>query len=244
MLLNTSGPIFSLGDNSNDTGTASDYTNCFDPTWGRLKDRINPAMGNHDQISDPQGAPYFAYFGNAAHPDQSGHYSMDLGAWHIVILNSDCAVGGQGCGDTSAQTNWLRNDLALHPNLCTLAIFHTPYFTSGSQSAYTAMLSFWNVLYQNDVDVILNGHNHLYERFSPQDPSGNADLTNGIREFVVGTGGASVDSTTKAALPNEEVRNWSAFGYLKLSLWPDRYDWQFVPQPGKTFTDSGTTNCH
>lgn len=242
MLLNTTGPVFSLGDNSNDAGSEDDYANCVDPTWGQLYDRLYPAMGNHDQIADPQGGPFFAYFGDKA--GTYGHYSLNLGGWHIVVLNSDCAVGAQGCNPTSPQVQWLQADLAANPNRCTLAIFHTPYFTSGSQSAYTAMLNFWNVLYQNHVDVILNGHNHLYERFAPQDPLGNLDTLNGIREFVVGTGGASVDSTTKLPLPNEEVRDWSAFGYLQMSLWPDHYDWKFVQQPGKTFTDSGTSACH
>jgi hypothetical protein len=244
MLLNASGNLFTLGDNSNNSGSATDYTDCFDPTWGRLKSRINPVIGNHELSSDGQGTPYFNYFGAASHPDKFGHYSMDLGAWHIVVLNAECGIGNQGCGTGSIQETWLRADLAAHSEQCTLALWHQPLFTSGTQSAYTGMRAFWQALYDYDAEIVLNGHNHNYERFAPQDPNAVSDPTNGLREFVVGTGGASLDNSIFPMAVNQVIRNASAYGYLKLTLKPGSYDWEFVPQPGKTFTDKGSGVCH
>ncbi|HEX9013049.1 MAG TPA: DNRLRE domain-containing protein, partial [Anaerolineaceae bacterium] len=244
LLLNASGSLFTLGDNSNDSGSLDEYINCFGPTWGRLKDRLTPAMGNHDIIADNQGGPYFSYFGAPAHPESFGHFSLDLGAWHIVVLNAECAVGGQGCGAGSPQETWLRGDLAAHPGKCILAIWHQPLFTSGTQSGYTEMRAFWQALYDYHADIILNGHNHNYERFAPQDPFANSDPANGVREFVVGTGGASLDASSFPLAANEEVRSTAAYGYLKLSLYPGSYTWQFIPQPGSIFTDSGSSTCH
>jgi acid phosphatase type 7 len=244
MLLNASGALFTLGDNSNDAGSPSDYATCFDPTWGRLKSRINPAPGNHDQIYDNQAVPYFDYFGAASHPDDFGYYSLDLGAWHIVVLNAECGVGKVGCGAGSTQEKWLRADLAAHSQKCTLAIWHQPLFTSGTQVGTPGMLAFWQALYDYHAEIILNGHDHNYERFAPQDPNANPDPANGLREFVVGTGGASLDVSTLPLAANEEVRSAAAYGYIQLTLKPDSYTWQFIPQPGKTFTDSGTGVCH
>ena len=244
MLLNAAGNIFTLGDNSNDAGSASDYANCFDPTWGRLKARLNPSLGNHDVITDPQGGPYFNYFGAASHPDSFGHYSLDLGSWHIIVLNAECGVGGQGCEPGSTQEQWLRADLAAHTQQCTLAIWHQPLFTSGTQAPTTGMRAFWQALYDYHAEIVLDGHNHNYERFAPQDPAGNPDPTNGMREFVVGTGGASLDPSNLPLAPNEEVRSAKAYGYLQLTLKPGSYDWKFVAQPGSTFSDSGSGVCH
>jgi calcineurin-like phosphoesterase family protein len=233
--------LFSLGDNSNDSGTAENYTNCYDPTWGRLKGRTHPVMGNHDQIADPQGGPYFAYFNGQT--GDYGHYSLDLGSWHIIVLNSNCAVGGQGCGPGTPQETWLRSDLAATQKKCILAIWHTPLFTSGTQSPNLGMKTFWQDLYAAHADLILNGHNHNYERFAPQDPNA-APAADGIREFVVGTGGASLDPSSLPLAANEQVRSAAAYGYLKLTLRSTGYDWQFVAQSGKTFTDSGSAECH
>jgi acid phosphatase type 7 len=245
MLLNATGALFTLGDNSNDAGSPSDYANCFDSTWGRLKSRINPALGNHDQIyGDNQALPYFDYFGAASHPDSFGYYSLDLGAWHIVVLNAECGVGKVGCGAGSTQEQWLRKDLAAHSQKCTLAIWHQPLFTSGTQAATPGMLAFWQALYDYHAEIILNGHDHNYERFAPQDPQANPDPANGLREFVVGTGGASLDVSSLPLAANEEVRSAAAYGYIQLTLKPDSYAWQFIPQSGKTFTDSGTGVCH
>jgi hypothetical protein len=216
MLDDTSGPIFTLGDSSNDTGTAEDYANCYDPSWGKLKDRTYPAIGNHDQIADPDAHPFFDYFGAAAHPDSHAYYWLDLGAWHVVVLNAECGLAG-GCEASSPQVTWLRDNLAETQKKCILAIFHQPLFTSGTQSETPGMLEFWKALYDFRADVILNGHNHNYERFALQDPY-RSPVPDGIREFVVGTGGASLDNSTLPLAPNEQVRSAAAYGYLKLTL--------------------------
>jgi calcineurin-like phosphoesterase family protein len=241
MLLEKSAPIFTLGDNSNDKGTRADYANCYSPTWGRLLDRTHPVMGNHDRGLDNKGADYFAYF--AGKTGEWGHYSLDLGSWHIVVLNAQCGVGEQNCRAGSVQEEWLKADLAATHQKCIMALWHQPLFTSGNEPAFKTARSFWVDLYRYKADVILNGHNHLYERFFPQDPNGRVDA-NGIREFVVGTGGSSLEEPILPPDANEMVRDVSAFGYLKLTLYEDSYAWQFVAQPGKSFTDSGAADCH
>ena len=241
MLLKTSGPIFTLGDNSNDGGTKENYDKCFNPTWGRLLDRTYPVMGNHDRGPDIQGTAYFAYF--AGKTGDWGHYSLDLGTWHIVILNTDCGIGSQDCRIGSPQEKWLRTDLAATQQKCIMALWHEPLFTSGREPAFATAKSFWLDLYNNKADIILNGHNHLYERFFPLDPDGVA-AANGIREFVVGTGGAFLEPPISPPVFGEVVRNATTYGYLKVTLFANSYQWQFVPQPGKYFTDSGAAYCH
>jgi hypothetical protein len=239
MLLDDSGYIFTLGDNSNDSGSLSDYQNCFDPSWGRLMDRLNVAMGNHDIGTN--GQDFFTYFSGMT--GVWGHYSLNLGNWHIIVLNAECSIGGQGCGAGSIQETWLRQDLAANTQACILAIWHQPLFTSGTQKPYTSVKTFWQDLYAYGADVILNGHNHNYELFDPQSPDAVADPL-GIREFVVGTGGASLDASSLPLATNEVVRNATAYGYIRLTLHPDSYDWQFVAQPGSTFSDHGSAQCH
>ena len=241
MLLDTAGPIFTLGDNSNEGGTQGNYANCYNPTWGRLLDRTYPVMGNHDRGDDIQGAAYFAYF--AGKTGVWGHYSLDLGTWHIVILNAQCGIGGQNCRSGSLQETWLKADLAATRQKCIMALWHQPLFTSGNEPRFPTAKSFWSDLYAVKADIILNGHNHLYERFFPLDPYGVA-AADGMREFVVGTGGAFLDPPISAPVYGEMVRNASTYGYLKLTLFADSYEWQFVPQPGQSFTDSGAANCH
>ncbi len=239
MLLADGGNIFTLGDNSNDAGSLADYQNCFGPTWGRLMDRLHITMGNHD-IGNA-GQDFFTYFSGMT--GDWGHYSLNLGSWHIIVLNAECGIGGQGCEPGSIQETWLRQDLATNTQKCVLAMWHQPLFTSGTQSPYPGMETFWQDLYAYGADVILNGHNHNYERFDPQNPDAGAD-PNGIREFVVGTGGASLDSSSLPLAANQVVRSAAAYGYLRLTLHTDGYDWQFVAQPGSSFTDSGSATCH
>lgn len=241
MLLQTSGPIFTLGDNSNDGGSKGNYKNCYNPTWGRLLERTYPVMGNHDRGADMQGTAYFAYF--AGKTGDWGHYSLDLGAWHIVVLNAECGIGGQGCHTGSPEEMWLKADLAATRQKCIMALWHEPLFTSGREPEFAPAKSFWEDLYEAKADVILNGHNHLFERFFPLNPDGEAAV-DGIREFVVGTGGAFLEPSSKAPVFGEMVRNATTYGYLKLTLFADSYQWQFVAQPGKYFTDSGAANCH
>ena len=232
------GTVVPLGDNAYPNGTADEFNNYYEPTWGRHKARTRPAAGNHE-YDIPGASGYFNYFGAAAGDPAKGYYSYDVGAWHIIVLNSECSQVG-GCGSTSPQGQWLQADLAANPRPCTLAIMHKALFASGTDSA--AGRDFWSLLYQAGADVVLSGHAHFYERFAPQDPSGVADPARGIREFVVGTGGASLHSFG-TTVPNSEVRNNKTHGVLKLTLHPTSYDWEFVPIAGATFTDSGSAVC-
>ncbi|PYY04752.1 MAG: hypothetical protein DMG69_29255 [Acidobacteria bacterium] len=211
--------------------------------WGRFKDRTRPAPGNHEYHSNGASG-YARYFGAAAGDPTKAYYSYDLGAWHIVALNSECLEVG-GCDANSPQGRWLKRDLEQHATGCTLAYFHKPLFSSGEKHGNDpTMLPLWQILYTRGADVILSGHDHDYERFAPQDPSGKLDAEHGIREFVVGSGGKNSHRTFAALNPNSEARNADTFGVLKLTLHSSSYDWDFVSEAGKTFTDTGTANCH
>jgi acid phosphatase type 7 len=238
------GTVFTLGDNAYETGSPADYVKCFGPTWGRYKSRMHPAPGNHDYFVSHTAAGYFGYFGPQAGPWGKGYYSYNLGAWHVVVLNSECASVG-GCGRGSPEERWLRADLAAHPAACTAAYWHTPRFSSGAEYGSDAGYQpFWQALYDSGADVVMVGHEHVYERFAPQTPSGAPDPAFGIRQFTVGTGGESHYGFQKRPVANSQVRNSTAFGVLKLTLHPNSYSWQFVPAPGASFTDSGTAPCH
>ena len=236
LLDNISGTVFTLGDNAYPDGTASQFTNCYGPTWGRHKSRTRPVPGNHDYHTSGASG-YYNYFGAAAGDPSKGYYSYNLGAWHIIALNSEIS---QGAG--SAQERWLRADLAANPKVCTLAYWHKPRFSSGQHGNILASQALWQALYDYSADVILNGHDHTYERFAPQNPNGQADNNRGIREFVVGTGGAGL-YPFPTIQPNSQVRNNTTYGVLKLTLHSTSYDWQFIPIAGQTFTDSGSANC-
>lgn len=235
------GRVFTAGDNAYDSGTASEFADCYGPSWGRHKARTGPAPGNHD-YNTGGAAGYFGYFGAAAGDPSKGYYSYDLGSWHIVVINSNCSEVG-GCGAGSPQEQWLRADLATHPAVCTLAYWHHPRFSSGIHGSSTSVQAIWQALYDYGADVVVNGHDHDYERFAPQDPSGVADPERGIRQFVVGTGGMSHYSFTGPPAANGEVRNGGAFGVLKLTLHSTSLYWEFVPVAGNTFNDSGSQSC-
>ncbi|MBI2835615.1 MAG: metallophosphoesterase [Acidobacteria bacterium] len=230
------GTILTLGDHAYLTGTAREFEDCYEPTWGRHKARTRPSPGNHDYLTD-RARPYFAYFGDKAGPKDRGYYSFDAGAWHIISLNSTVSANSR-----SAQLKWLKEDLEAHPAACTLAYWHVPVFSSGPHGISPIMTNVWKVLYDASADVVLNGHDHDYERFAPQNPKGKADPERGIRQFVVGTGGGGVYrfGPTRA---NSEVRNNTAYGVLKLTLKPTSYDWEFIPVATQTFRDSGTGAC-
>jgi len=233
--------VFTLGDNAYPSGSASDFAKCYEPTWGRHKARTKPAPGNHEYNSSG-GAPYFAYFGAVAGDPGRGYYSYNVGAWHIVSLNSSCSSIG-GCGPGSPQMQWLLADLAASPAKCTMGIWHEPIFSSGSHGSSSTMQAIWQALYNAGADVVLAGHDHIYERFAPQDSAGKADPNRGIRQIVVGTGGATL-TPLGPRLANSQVSNNDTWGVLKLTLRADAYDWQFVPEAGKTFADSGSGACH
>jgi acid phosphatase type 7 len=228
--------VFTLGDNAYPDGAAADYTQCYEPGWGQFKDRTYPAPGNHEYHTSGASS-YFGYFGTRAGPAGQGYYSYELGSWHIVSLNSeiDASVA-------SPQASWLEQDLADHPARCTLAYWHKPLFTSGAHHASsTSMQPLFAILYDAGAEVVLSGHNHQYERFAPQAPDGTRDAR-GIREFVVGSGGAALYDFA-AAEPNSEAR-YKGHGVLKLTLKATGYSWQFIPVAGSSFLDTGTGTCH
>lgn len=231
------GVVFTAGDNAYPNGTIGEYMACYDPTWGRHKSRTRPSPGNHEYNSG--GIGYYQYFGALAGDPGVGYYSYDFAGWHIISLNSSVAmIAG------SAQEQWLRTDLSLHPASCSLAYWHHPRFSSGTTHGnYLPSQAVWQALYDLGADVVISGHEHHYERFAPQRPDSAPDPTNGIRQFVVGTGGRSLYPFGPAKA-NSEVRNNTTRGVLKLTLRPNGYDWEFVPIAGGTFRDSGSGTCH
>jgi hypothetical protein len=232
--------VMPLGDTQYEDGALAKFQASYHPTWGRVLDMTYPAVGNHEYLT-PGAAGYFAYFGaRAGHPSQ-GYYSYDLDNWHVVVVNSNCSDAG-GCTPGTPQYDWLAADLAANPRACTLAYWHIPLFSSGGRaSPNTRHLT--QLLYDHNADLILTGHDHIYERFAPQTSTGVADPVRGIRQFVVGTGGSNHTSIPSIAA-NSELRDNTTFGVLSVRLNKGSYDWQFVPEPGGTFTDAGTNACH
>jgi len=232
LLDNIPGTIFTAGDNAYSSGSSTEYANCYDPTWGRNKARTKPVPGNHD-YNTSGAAGYFQYFNNPP-----AYYAYNLGAWRIYALNSEISASA-----TSAQVTWLQNDLAANPNLCVMAYWHQPRWSSGStHGSNSGMQTLWQVLYNAGADLVINGHEHNYERFAEMNATGSA-VSPGLREFVVGTGGNS-HYGFGTVLSASEVRNGTTYGVLKLTLSASGYAWQFVPVAGSTFTDSGSSNCH
>ncbi|MCA1712181.1 MAG: metallophosphoesterase [Actinobacteria bacterium] len=224
-----------LGDLQYEDATLSKFQQVYDPTWGRLKAISRPAVGNHEYyLAGASG--YFDYFGEAAGPREQGYYSYDIGTWHVVALNSNCTI--VACAAGSAQEQWLRADLAASSADCTLAYFHHPYL--GAQTSTNQLGSLWRALYDNRADVVLAGHEHNYQRFAPQDASGTVDRVNGIREFVVGTGGKNLTSSADAA--NRELLYRAGFGVLLLTLGDGSYDWRFAGTQGQP-VDDGSSTC-
>ncbi len=186
------GIVFTLGDNAYGSGSPAEYRDCYDPSWGRLKDRTElPVPGNHD-YGTANAAGYRAYFGKRATPDGHTWYSRDIGAWHVIVLDANCSELAGGCEPGSPQLRWLRRDLATNDAVCTLAMWHQPRFSSGEHGNDPSVAPFWDALYAAHADLIVNGHDHDFERFAPQDPQGNRDPDNGLVEMVVGTGGGEM----------------------------------------------------
>lgn len=240
---NPDATVFTLGDNAYPNGSASDFSNYYAPTWGRHVARTLPVPGNHDWVSVN---PYFDYFYpknsslNSYDPTRRGYYSYDRGAWHIIALNS-----GDGGPISQEQLSWLQHDLANSAHACTLAYWHHPRFSSNMHGNNANTAPIWDLLYQYGADVVMTGHDHGYERFDPQNPSGQPDPT-GIRSFVAGIGGAG-SYTFGAAQPNSVVRGQGVFGALKLTLHETSYDWQLVKiasQQNSPISDSGTGDCY
>jgi hypothetical protein len=232
------GTVFTIGDNAYPDGTAQQFTSCYQPSWGRHKARTKPTPGNHD-YHQAGAAPYYRYFGAAAGDPGKGYYSYDVGSWHIIALNSEVDAGAGG-----AQVAWLKRDLAAHSNSCVLAYWHNPRFSSGSTHGTNSKTQpFWQALYDANADVVVSAHDHDYERFAPQTPTGAADSRRGIREFIVGTGGAGVRGFGTIR-PNSEKRIGMQHGVIRLSLNSGSYAWTFIATGGRGTLDSGSGSCH
>ena len=238
--------VLPLGDNVYSNGTLAKYRQYYQPSWGRLDRISHPVPGNHEYITSAEsvdGGGYFAYFRARAGDVRKGWYSFDLGRWHLIALNGQCPPAG-GCGPGSPQERWLRADLAAHAqDRCVLAYWHEPRFSSGRHGNNRAYRALWDDLHRAGAEIVLNGHDHDYERFAPQTPDGRPDPARGIREFVVGTGGVNLRQFS-TVVPNSEVRHNLSFGVLLLELRPDGYNWRFAPTGDGSFSDSGSSTCH
>jgi acid phosphatase type 7 len=229
------GTIFTTGDHAYPSGTAQQFRDCYEPTWGRHKQRTRPSPGNHD-YETAGGAPYFTYFGANAGPAGVGYYHYRLGAWDVYALNSNVATDA-----ASPQVRWLQDQLTANGSRCALAYWHHPLFTSGPHGDNVSVRPLWQALYDAGAEIVLAGHDHLYERFAPQDHDGRADPVRGIRQFIVGTGGAALYDAVRIRA-NSEVR-WRDHGVLELILRPESYSWTFLTGDGAP-SDLGIGSCH
>jgi hypothetical protein len=240
--------VQTLGDNAYDKGSARQF-GCFNDSWGVALDRMHPALGGHDYMTEG-AAGYFDYFKEALAPyaptgndPAQGWYAYDLGQWRIIVLNSICQHIG-GCEATSPQVTWLNAEIQAHPARCSLAVIHHPRFSSGRKGNEPEVQALWEALQWGGVEMVLSGDNHAYERLAPMTPTGEKSAT-GIRQFIVGTGGARNYLFSEGEIhPNTEVGNDQTWGLLKLTLHGDAYSWEFLPEAGKTFSDTGTEACH
>ena len=235
------GPILGLGDLGYPIGSARSFNECYQRTWGTLKDRTYPVPGNHE-YKTKNAAPYFAYWGRQAGEAGKGYYSFDLGGWHIIALNSKLEKKRYR-GTISAQHAWLQQDLAATNARCILAYWHHPVFSSGQHGGSQRMKNMLRTLYAGGVSVVLKGHDHDYERFAPQNAGGDLDPARGFRAFVVGTGGAPL-RPLETRQKNSEFFQADTFGVLKLELYSDRYTWEFLPVGGGSALDAGTGSCN
>ncbi len=231
--------VLALGDLQYEDGALWRFQQAFEPSWGRVKPLIRPAVGNHEYQSGAGG--YFDYFGAAAGSSRTGYYSFDVGSWHLVALNSNCDV--VSCAAGGEQERWLRADLATHPARCTLAFSHHPRYSSGSHGDTDALDALFRALYEANADVMLSGHDHFYERLAPSNADDRGDDVRGIRQFVVGTGGRN-HSGDGVVDSQSEVRNSDSFGVLELTLSQGRYGWFFRSEGSSGFSDSGSAGCH
>ena len=233
------GPIAALGDLAYTNGTASEFASCYDPSWGRHKARTHPVPGNHE-YNTTGAVPYYNYFGAAAGDPSRGYYSYQVGSWHVVALNSNCSAIG-GCDENSPQYRWLQAGLTANRRKCTVAYMHHPYLSSGQNGSTPDLRPLMRLLYNNNVEIVLAGHDHTYERFNPITPEGVPDPAKGLRLFVVGTGGRDLYNFTRV-LPNSDFRYNQNFGVLRIVTKEAAYDWRFVNIAGIT-VDGGSGVC-
>jgi acid phosphatase type 7 len=233
--------VLALGDEQYPSGASRDFRGSYRRTWGRVRGKTRPVPGNHE-YRESRARGYFRYFGARAGPPGKGWYAYRVGRWHLIALNGNCTKIG-GCGRLAPQTRWLRSNLRHHHRRCTLAYWHQPRFASGGTHGNLSIYStWWRMLYAHDVDVVLGGHDHLYERYARQTPRRVRDRRHGIRQFIVGTGGVGL-ARPRGMTRNLQFRQHRHFGVLKLTLHPRRYDWRFVTG-GHRILDSGSTRCH
>lgn len=248
------GTVFTLGDNVYETGSPDQFAQCYDPAWGRHRARTRPVSGNHEYYTN-NAAGYYAYFGAAAGDPYEGYYSYDLGAWHIIVLNSECQIIG-GCFTDSPQGQWLHDDLEATSASCVMAMWHKPVVTVGPHAGDEGgILPLWQMLYDAGADLVLNGHDHNYQRYGTLNRTASEADPNGMREITAGTGGRNQTDIDPAWVPlapalevwgdqpNDGDGHDASYGVLRLTLHEGSYDWAFVPVAAQTFTDSGTANC-
>jgi acid phosphatase type 7 len=228
--------ILALGDLAYPDGSKADFHGCYDRTWGRYKDRTKPVPGNHEYRS-LDAEPYFAYWGERAGKPRRGYYSFDVGAWHLIALDSNIEATRN-----SVQGRWLRRDLLKTRTRCILAYWHHPIQSSGRVGDSPRLIPLLRILYKHGASIVLAGHAHSYERFAPQDPDGLLNRETGIRQFVVGTGGATLRPMIQRH-KTSEVFYSDGWGLLKLTLHDDRYAWEFIATDKTEFQDSGTAPC-
>jgi hypothetical protein len=241
------GSVFTAGDNAYQNGDPLDFSECYDPSWGRFRDRTFPVPGNHDYEDRPNhdGHGYFDYFGDAAGPRGLGYYAYNVGTWRVVTLNSEVLTAGRvpNAGAASAQLAWLTNELSSTKAPCTIAIWHRPLYSSGQNRPNPDTRDLFKKLYDFNADLVINGHDHDYERFGPQDADGHADAARGIRQFIVGTGGVE-PYTFFSKQPNSETFQSNTWGVLKLTLSTGSYEWEYIPVAGRGTRDTGNGVCH
>jgi hypothetical protein len=241
--------VLALGDLQYNSGVLSDFRTAYDSSWGRLKTRTRPVLGNHE-YGTGGASGYFNYFGSRATPrnpdcrsECGGYYSFNVGSWHVVALNSNCGRPNVSCVAGGAQEKWLRADLAAHRNRCTMAIMHHALWASSALKE-TRVRPFVNALYAANADLIVTAHAHYYERFHPQNSLGQRDNARGLTEFIVGTGGRDFAAKPGSTAGNSAVLKTGAFGALRLSLASTSFSWSFRADPSTPFTDSGSRTCH
>ena len=243
LVANIAGTVFTAGDNAYPDGSTRDFEDCYGPSWGRpdILGRTHPAPGDNE-YDTPDAHGYFEYFGDAAGDPATGYYAYDAATWRVYVLNTNCSSIG-GCGEGSAQAAWLLGDLSANPRDCVIAIWHHPYYTSGpSEGLSSAVRNLWRILHEADAEIVVSGHDNVYERFAPQDAETNPD-PDGLVQFIVGTGGGDPDKFQTVA-PNSVVRERGGYGVLLLQLRPESYAWEFDSVAGPQFTDTGTADCH
>lgn len=237
------GLVITAGDNAYDSGTLAEFEAYYEPTWGRFLNRTRATPGNHEYYT-PGARGYYDYFGWRAGPDRRGYYSFKVGSWRIYALDSEACETSVGCGPGSPQFTWLKQKLARHGARCSMAVFHTPLFSSGYHGNEPRVRPLYRLLYKAGAELIVNGHEHDYERLAPARPDGTVDRKKGVQQIIAGTGGAPLRAKGAREARHSRVFSDEAWGVLKVQLRKRSYTWKFLPVEGETFTDRGTRRCH